>query len=43
MIKMLNFDTNTDDFDKFRAVNNNGMFCISEAKELFKKEKEEVN
>ena len=39
---MLNFDTNTDDFDKFRAVNNNGMFCISEAKELFKKEKEEV-
>ena len=39
---MLNLDTNTDDFDKFRAVNNNGMFCISEAKELFKKEKEEV-
>ena len=36
------YDTNTDDFDKFRAVNNNGMFCISEAKELFKKEKEEV-
>ena len=22
MIKMLNFDTNTDDFDKFRTVNN---------------------
>ena len=22
MIKMLNFDTNIDDFDKFRAVNN---------------------
>lgn len=42
MIKMLNFDTNTDDFDKFRAVNNNGTFCISEAKELLKKEKEEV-
>ena len=39
---MLDFDTNIDDFDKFRAVNNNGMFCISEAKELLKKEKEEV-
>lgn len=43
MIKMLNFDTNTDDFDKFRAVNNNGLTAISGARNLFNKEIEEVN
>lgn len=43
MIKMLNFDTNTDDFDKFRAVNNNGFTAISGARNLFNKEIEEVN
>ena len=40
---MLDFDTNTDDFDKFRAVNNNGLTAISGARNLFNKEIEEVN
>lgn len=43
MIKMLNFDANTGDFDKFRAVNNNGLTAISGARNLFNKEIEEVN
>ena len=40
---MLDFDTNIDDFDKFRAVNNNGLTAISGARNLFNKEIEEVN
>lgn len=43
MIKMLDFDTNTGDFDKFRAVNSNGLTAISGARNLFNKEIEEVN
>lgn len=38
---MYDYD-NLEEYDKFRAMNNSRMFCISEAKELFKKEKEEV-
>ena len=40
---MVDFDTNIDDFDKFRAVNNNGLTAISGARNLFNKEIEEVN
>lgn len=38
---MYDYD-NFEEYDKFKAVNNNGLIYISEAKELFKREKEEV-